>query len=155
MPKGLFKLAGIVIILVTVFGIAMMRYLQVQRRQSSLDASLLEVAEHGTVSQAEYLLSQGANIEARRRSEQVTVWEPLHKMMTEIKYPNYPFQLGYTPLMFACIRGDEVMVGFLLRHGANRGACERIHGKGSNPLDLATTYNHPNIVQLLKTAGAK
>ncbi|WP_309716844.1 ankyrin repeat domain-containing protein [Armatimonas sp.] len=130
------------------------RQAKLQQHQAQLDAQILTVAENGTVPQAQKLLAQGAQADARRRSNAVTLWEPLLNIRTRLEYRDYPFQIGYTPLMLASIRGDRAMVIFLLGQGANPRASECIDGKGATPVSLAKDYGHPDIVSLLKQAGS-
>ena len=58
---------------------------------------------------------------------------------------------GITPLMIASFQGQIAAVRLLISRGAN----VNLHGKnGITALSLATTKNHPDIVDILKRAGA-
>jgi len=59
---------------------------------------------------------------------------------------------GYTPLFWAVEKGDEKLVGFLIKHRANVNAKS---DKQKTPLSIATEAGNENIIKLLKAAGAK
>jgi ankyrin len=80
---------------------------------------------------AEYLLSKGAEIDEANTTE---------------------YYGGYTPLFWAVQYNDEKLVRFLVKNGANVNATST---KGKTPLSIATEAGNTNIVEILKTAGAK
>lgn len=80
---------------------------------------------------AEYLLAQGADIDEAN----TTSWYK-----------------GYTPLFWAVSSGDDKLVSFLVKNGANVNA---IAVEGKTPLSIATEAGYTNIVEILKAAGAK
>ncbi len=80
---------------------------------------------------AEYLLAQGADIDEAN----TTSWYK-----------------GYTPLLWAVSSGDEKLVSFLVKNGANVNA---IAVEGKTPLSIATEAGYTNIVEILKANGAK
>lgn len=90
---------------------------------------------------------------ARRRSNPPLPWEPLLRLKTRLTDPDYPLQIGYTPLMTASISGDVWTATLLLDRGADVQAleCERV---GPTALELAVEYRHPPVVRLLLDRGA-
>lgn len=80
---------------------------------------------------AEYLLAQGADIDEAN----TTSWYK-----------------GYTPLFWAVSSGDDKLVSFLVKNGANVNA---IAVEGKTPLSIATEAGNTNIIEILKAAGAK
>ncbi|MBN2763382.1 MAG: ankyrin repeat domain-containing protein [Bacteroidales bacterium] len=80
---------------------------------------------------AEFLLSKGANIDETNTTS---------------------YYGGYTPLFWAVESGNEKLVSFLIKHGANINAKSN---KGKTPLSIATEAKYTGIVELLKAAGAK
>jgi ankyrin repeat protein len=80
---------------------------------------------------AEFLLSKGASVDETNTSE---------------------YYGGYTPLFWAVEKGDEKLVGFLIKHGANVNARSN---KDKTPLSIATEAGNEKIIKLLKAAGAK
>lgn len=152
--KGQWRYLWLLLCAIIAMGSWVTRQAKSQQHQAQLDAQILTVAENGTVTQAQKLLAQGAQVDARRRSNAVILWEPLLNIRTRLEYRDYPFQIGYTPLMLASIRGDRAMVIFLLGQGANPRASESIDGKGATAVSLAKDYRHPDIVSLLKQAGS-
>jgi ankyrin repeat protein len=80
---------------------------------------------------AEFLLSKGADID-----EKNTVG-------------GYK---GYTPLFWAVLYGETDVVKFLAENGANVNAKA---DNGKNPLSIASESGDENIVEVLKTHGAK
>lgn len=80
---------------------------------------------------AEYLLAQGADIDEAN----TTSWYK-----------------GYTPLFWAVSSGDEKLVSFLVKNGANVNA---IAVEDKTPLSIATEAGNENIVKILKAGGAK
>lgn len=59
---------------------------------------------------------------------------------------------GYTPLFWAVSSGDDKLVSFLVKNGANVNA---IAVEGKTPLSIATEAGSTNIIEILKAAGAK
>ncbi|WP_010662668.1 ankyrin repeat domain-containing protein [Marinilabilia salmonicolor] len=80
---------------------------------------------------AEFLLAQGADIDEANTTD---------------------YYGGYTPLFWAVERGNDKVVSFLVKNGANVNA---VSNKGKTPLSLATEAGASNIVEILKAAGAK
>ena len=80
---------------------------------------------------AEFLLEKGANIDETNTTG---------------------YYGGYTPLFWAVESGDQELVAFLLKHGANVNAKSN---KDKTPLSIATEAGNTNIVEILKKAGAK
>ncbi len=81
----------------------------------------IELKDHASV---EALLRSGVSVNALHLSNPPTPLEPLLKMETHWEDPNYPFQIGYTPLMTASISGDVQTATSLLDLGANVQALE-------------------------------
>ncbi len=102
---------------------------------------------------AEALIRSGVRIDMRRRSTPPSLWEPLLRAETRWKCPDYPFQIGYTPLMTASICGDVPMATLLLNRGADINAIETEHG-GPTPLLFAVKYRHQAVARLLLDHGA-
>jgi hypothetical protein len=117
-----------------------------------IDVALLDAAAAGDLPKVKSLLARGAKIEAHRRSNPPTKWEPLQDAWTWLRCPNYPFQFGYTPLMLACIGGHRSTVTFLLERGADANAAESKVGPSS--LSLAVEYEHFALIPLLLRHGA-
>ncbi|MCW3055570.1 MAG: ankyrin repeat protein 17 isoform [Chthonomonadales bacterium] len=115
--------------------------------QSVAERKLLNAAAIGDLSQVRSLVLQGADVNVTRRSEPPTRWEPLENAWTKLRWPDYPIQRGYTPLMLACIGGYSSTVEFLVDHGADVNATE--HDGGSSARTFALEYGHPSIVPLL------
>ncbi len=80
---------------------------------------------------AEFLLSNGADIDEVNTSE---------------------YYKGYTPLFWAVEKNNEETVRFLIKHGANVNAKS---GKGKTPLSIATEAGYTEIADILKNKGAK
>jgi len=78
----------------------------------------------------EFLLSKGADIDETNTTD---------------------YYGGYTPLCWAVESGDEKMVSFLVKHGANVNVKSN---KGKTPLSIANEAGNENIVKILKAAGA-
>jgi ankyrin repeat protein len=87
----------------------------------------IAAAEEGHTKIVELLIQHGANIEAKNAS-------------------------GATPLWSACRNGRREVVELLLHHKANPNATATT--RASTPLLIAATYKHPEIIELLKSAGA-
>ena len=117
------------------------------------EEALFQAIEQGNHAQIEASLQSGVRVDARRRSNPPSLWEPVQNIRTRWEYPGYPFQLGYTPLMTASICGDAWTSTRLLDRGADVQAleCERV---GPTALELAIEYHHPAIVGLLLDRGA-
>ena len=117
------------------------------------EEAFFQAIEQGNHAQIEALLRSGVTVNARRRSNPPSLWEPVQNIRTRWEYPGYPFQLGYTPLMTANICGDVWTATRLLNRGADVQAleCERV---GPTALELAIEYHHPAIVGLLLNRGA-
>lgn len=64
--------------------------------------------------------------------------------------PNIKDDLGWTPLHFACMKGDQNCVKLLLDRHANPNI---INNKDATPLYTATVYNKTNCVKLLLEYG--
>lgn len=122
-------------------------------RTAQLDATLFRAVDAGNVNAARAALQAGADVDARRFSNPRTIWEPLQRLEIRLQYPNYHFQIGYTPLMIASIRGDTPMAALLLGHGAKTEVVES-DGADDPPLELAVSYNHPQVALLLLQHGA-
>lgn len=80
---------------------------------------------------AEFLLERGANIDETNTTD---------------------YYGGYTPLCWAIVSGEEKLVGFLVKHGANVNVKTNMD---KSPLALATEAGNENIIKILKDAGAK
>jgi hypothetical protein len=120
--------------------------------QPATEVALLNAAASGDLSKVKSLVSQGVSVDARRKSNPSTRWEPLKNAWTKLRWPDYPIQRGYTPLMLACVGGYRSTAEFLLDHGADVNATES--DGGSSALTLALEYGHQNIVPLLAQHGA-
>jgi ankyrin repeat protein len=83
------------------------------------------------ISQAELLISHGADVNAK-----VSLW----------------YWKGFTPLHLACMIWDKAIVELLLATGADINAKT---DKGDTPLSLAKENKHTGIVELLRRHGAK
>jgi ankyrin repeat protein len=79
---------------------------------------------------AEFLLAQGADIDETNTTD---------------------YYAGYTPLFWAVESGNEKLVSFLVKHGANVNARS---GKDKTPLSIATEGGFTGIIEILKAAGA-
>ncbi|HPF65587.1 ankyrin repeat domain-containing protein [Lentimicrobium sp.] len=79
---------------------------------------------------AEFLLSQGADINETNTTE---------------------YYGGYTPLLWAVHYNDANLVSFLVNHGANVNAKSN---KGKTPLSMASEAGFTDIEEILKAAGA-
>jgi hypothetical protein len=66
--------------------------------------------------------------------------------------PNLVADNGYTPLMYATMRGDTKMVDLLLRNGANVSTMSK---DGDNALELALRGGFQECAELLKKARAE
>jgi ankyrin repeat protein len=80
---------------------------------------------------AEFLLSKGADIDEKNTTGSYA---------------------GYTPLFWAVLSDEEKLVSFLVKHGADVNAKSN---NGKTPLSIATEAGSANIVEILKSAGAK
>jgi hypothetical protein len=80
----------------------------------------------GRADVVEYLLSQGANIEARDA-------------------------VGRTPLMCAAMQGNDAVARVLIAHGANMNA---VDNTGRTPLNWAIWGENPAIIAMLRDRGA-
>lgn len=119
-------------------------------RQRTLAAEPLFLAiEHMDVAEVERLLASGIPVNARRFSNPPEVWEYFDRVGTWCTYRNYPFSLGYTPLMIASMGGDEKLVRVLLAHGADIHAVydNRDHETAAM---MARRYEHRQIANLLE-----
>jgi ankyrin repeat protein len=68
-----------------------------------------------------------------------------------VSNPNESDARGWTPLLYAVIGGDGVLVDALMRAGADVNA---VAPDGSTPLMKAALWGHIEIVQALINAGA-
>lgn len=123
------------------------------RVRAEREESLFQAIERGDHAQVEALFQSGVRVDARRRSNPPSFWEPLLRLQTRWETPNYPLQIGYTPLMTASICGDVRTATFLLDRGADVQALESEH-VGPTSLELAVRYRHPAVVLLLLDRGA-
>lgn len=80
---------------------------------------------------AEFLLSKGADINEASTSGDAPGWAAIH---------------------YAVRNGNEELVRFLVKNGANVNA---ITADGKTPLSLSLSNENPGIAEILKTAGAK
>lgn len=80
---------------------------------------------------AEFLLSEGADIDETNTTD---------------------YYGGYTPLLWAVESGNEKLVSFLVKHGANVNAKSNM---GKTPLSIAAEGGFTAIIDILKAADAK
>ena len=123
------------------------------RKRAEHEEALFQAIEQRNHAQIEALLQSGVRVDARRRSNPPSLWEPVQNIRTRWEYSGYPFQLGYTPLMTASICGDVWTATRLLDRGADIQALER-ERVGPTALELAIEYRHPAMVGLLLDRGA-
>lgn len=123
------------------------------RQRAEREEALFQAIERGDYQRTTALLKAGVNVNARRLSNPPVPWKPLQDLQTRWEYPDYPFQIGYTPLMIACQHGDARIARLLLNRGADTAAIEREH-EGRTALVLAVEYEHSQVVQLLLNYGA-
>jgi ankyrin repeat protein len=117
------------------------------------ETALLDAAAAGNLPEVQKQVQQGTPIDARRRSMPPTKWEPLQNLWTKLRFPDYPFQQGYTPLMLACIGGHRPVAEYLLQQRADANAV--VSESRDNPLYFAANYGHDDLVTLLEQYGAK
>ncbi|MDF1559858.1 MAG: ankyrin repeat domain-containing protein [Bacteroidales bacterium] len=99
------------------------------------------------------VFSQCANIGLRRESVSFEFAEFLLSKGADIDETNTTdYNGGYTPLFWAVEKGDEKLVGFLIKHGAN---VNNKSNEGKTPLSIATEGGFTTIIEILKAAGAE
>lgn len=99
------------------------------------------------------VFSQVANIGLRRETVTYEFAEFLLSKGADIDETNTTdYYGGYTPLFWAVESGNEKLVSFLVKHGANVNAKSN---KDKTPLSIATEGGFTSIVEILKAAGAK
>ncbi len=120
---------------------------------------LFIAAEKNSLAVAEFLIKQGANVNARDEYG----WTPLSSAVKENHIEMIDLLLehnadvnvksdgGYTPLHMTAISGHEKIVPQLLRYGAEVNAKTK---NGWTPLHCAAYFGHQKIVEKLVAPGA-
>ena len=125
---------------------------------------VLRAADHGNAGQVQFLLRIGANPNSFGWYIP-TDQTPLMLAASNGSLPTVRVLLDYgadvntevnewsvTPLMCAVKGGNPAVVQLLIARGAN---LNDVDGSEDTPLTLARTHHHPEIVRILKSAGAK
>ena len=99
----------------------------IRAREEDRLTLLLDAAGEGQRAMASFLLSRGADPNARTGG-------------------------GLTPLHLAAQNGDVEMIGVLLSHGARVNATDR---RGMTPLDQAVSHEHADAAASLRSHGGK
>lgn len=125
---------------------------------TDLKKTLLAAVVKGETAAVRTALEQGADIEARNDSERTGLTLAALKGQIEMvdlfleKGANLEAKdgAGMTPLLWACFGGNVKVVERLLAKGADIQAKDASGGTA-----LTWAKDHPNVVALLKKAGAK
>ena len=135
------------------------------RKDGSGRTPLYHTALHGNAAVAKELVAAGADLEAVDDRNGHT---PLLVCASSTAYPNEEVGVflitaganiaaagksGWTPLLYAAARGKSLLVGALLKKGANANVVEQ--RRGWTPLHVAARGGREEVVKALLQAGGK